>query len=277
MTMTLALATACSSTGATGEGGSAIPETSPTKASTTNSGSDATGTSEIDAEQGIEVPKVPGSSATEAPVMPEGALNDPPTAGRYVYRQDGYQTFGTLRFNFDPEGTFDVEPAAVKGGTARQVTTRRYADSRERETLTQFRSDAILLEQAIERIGSGATRQTFTCKTPDPVPVLPIPWRVGGKWKGGGECSGLILTYSAELREVEKRMVGSTQVRTLVIQAEYTISGDDLSQKTEATIWFAPDYRIVARQVESSSGTFQGTPFKRELTEQLESLAPSEI
>lgn len=214
-------------------------------------------------------------AASNAPADTVGSIDEPPSPGTYTYRQDGYQTFGTLRFDFDPEGSFEVAAPEPDGTTTRQRTIRRYSSNRERESLTLFRSDAILLEEAIERIGSGSARQTYTCRTPDPVPLLPIPWRVGSSWSGGGDCDGLSLDYEATLRAVEQREVGGTEVRSLVIDAAYTIEGDDLRQETTATIWFAPDHRLVVRQVESSSGTFSGTPFERELTEELVSLTPA--
>jgi hypothetical protein len=221
-----------------------------------------------------DVPSAAAVDGTTPP--PSGSIDDPPLPGRYRYRQDGYQTFGALRFNFDPEGTFDVADAERDGASFRQRTVRRYASSREREASTLFRRDAILLEEAIERIGAGNTRQTFTCRTPEPVPILPIPWRVGATWTGGGTCSGLQLSYEATLRAVEERMIDGASVRALVIDAAYTIDGEDLRQETETTIWFAPDHRLSVRQVERSSGEFQGTPFTRELTEELVSLGPTE-
>lgn len=239
---------------------------------------DATGAPDADPTGSgsvVETPEATPAATVTATSSASGSIDEPPAPGRYTYRQDGYQTFGALQFTFDPEGTFDVAVATEDGAQMRQRTVRRYADSREREASTLFRSDAILLEEAIERIGSGSTRQTFTCKTPDPVPILPIPWRVGATWSGGGSCADLELEYEATLRAVEQREVGGVEVRALVIDAEYTITGDDLRQETTTTIWFAPDHRLPVRQVERSEGSFQGTGFERELTEELVSLDPA--
>lgn len=266
------VATACSSTN--------VAQQEP--ANSSGDSSPATSTQIEAGSSGRAVPPPSTQPKDEAPdakvtatLKPQGDINDPPRHGTYTYRQDGYQTFGALRFNFDPEGSFVVQKPQREGRTARQVTIRRYAESRERETLTLFRSDAILLEQAVERLGSGATQQTVTCRTPEPVPILPIPWRVGGTWRGGGECSGLVLDYEATLRAVEKRIVSGVSVRTLVVDAEYTIRGEDLEQRTSSTIWFTPDHRMVIRQVESTEGTYQGAAFERELTEELVSLIPN--
>lgn len=175
----------------------------------------------------------------------------------------------------DPEGTYEISPAKGTGNARTQRTMRRYSSSRSRETTIAYRSDAILLVEVIERVSFGSYQREFRCRTQDPIPLLPIPWRVGGSWRGGGTCDGYTATYQATLLEVGRRTIEGTLVKVLVIDATATVRGDGLEQRSEIRMELAPDHRMIVHAVERSEGSLNGTPFKRDLTETLRSLRPA--
>lgn len=225
-------------------------------------------------------PEVPGGSApartaAAAPPPPTQPVTEPARAGTYRYRQQGKQTFGGLETDFEPVGTYEVSEPTGPSNARRQRTLRRYSSSRSRETTVAYRSDAILLVEVVERISFGTYQREFRCKTEEPIPLLPIPWKVGGTWRGGGSCNGLTADYQATLREIERYSIDGTSIRVLVIDARATVRGDGLEQDSEITMKLSPDHRLIVHAVERSEGSLNGTRFSRNLTETLETLRPA--
>jgi hypothetical protein len=247
---------------------SATPTTSPSGSAT------AKGTDEPKGSIPSGDAPAPSQSVVAAP-PPEQPATEPARPGTYRYKQEGKQTFGGLEMSFDPVGIYEVSKATGSGNDRKQKTMRRYSSSRSRETTVAYRSDAILLVEVVERISFGTSEREFRCKTAKPIPLLPIPWKVGGTWSGGGACNGFTASYEAKLREVDQYAIDGTTIRVLVIEATATVKGDGLQQESEITMRLSPDHRMIVHAVEHSEGTLNGTPFTRDLTETLETLRPA--
>lgn len=263
--LALTLLVACSSTTPTATPTTARP-TTPTTSSP--AASPTPGTPE-------STPSSAGSgtttSARKVTPPPAASATTPTLPGVYTYEQEGTQSFGGLTFAVDPEGSFTVSPA--RGTT--QETVRKYSSSRQRDATVRFDPDAISLVEATERVRFGADERSYRCKTAEPIVLLPLPARVGASWTGGGSCDSLTVSYDARIDRTELRTIQGARLSTFVVKAVVSVRGDGLTQDSTLTMWFSPDHRIIVRQVESSTGSLDGTPFGREFTETLRSLRPN--
>jgi hypothetical protein len=152
---------------------------------------------------------------------------------------------------------------------------RAYSSEQNQDQVLIFRSNAILLERITQRYGSGQFAQTFVCQIDPPLLAIKLPMTVGASWRDTASCSGLTMTYTAEVQRRATRTVGGIVVDTFVVRTVADASGDGIEQHSVSTMWISPLYRLAVRSVSTSDGSQGGFSFSSTMTEDLVSLTPA--
>lgn len=206
--------------------------------------------------------------ATTAPGKPAASKATAP--GTYALDSEGTVTLGSPGTPQDVSGESTLTIGPLKDGV--QHSTLHSEESGDTEQDIVVRDTGSYA--ASLKLSSPAFTKEFL---PDPPFLLmPDPAKVGSAWSWSATSTDGKTTAKAtnKLVRTESLTIGGTKVDTVVLQTRLVLSGD-VDFTADVTLWWAPSHRLPVKTRTVGQGSYNGFPFKTDITATMRSLKPA--
>jgi hypothetical protein len=206
---------------------------------------------------------------------PASAAADPltPRTGVYKLAVDGKEKvdFGPVSFcsralptattlvvssaQGEPSGSFDFDIRYYPGA----------AGQHDERHIYRYTRDRVLLGYENATVTCGGVQQASEVSYSPPQVRAELPLRVGASWDStGGDAQRTEDAHSSVLR-TETLQVGSTPVKTFVIETKVRITGSETGSRVQRW-WYAPSLALPVKWFEHIDGSRSGATYSEDAT-----------
>lgn len=247
------------------KGGGARGDTDESEGPGAGSGADAgegTSPSGGDNDRDGGAPGARSPSGDEDGNRPSASGALAPSAGTYVYRQQGYEEFcaaGCDRRPLPPRQSIETTVPQRSGSSATVVTEARASRGRVARTTTAYTRKAAHVTEVYVRFSYSGYTFDRTYRPEPPVESLRFPLTPGEAWSGSwrGKVSG---TYEAVVAGRGRMSAGGRSVEVVEVRTRTHFRGD-FNGRANASLWIDPKTKAVVKtagnlSVKSTYGSY---------------------
>lgn len=217
------------------------------------------------------------SPAAAAPVAPLStrapgtvAAQKATAPGVYTLDETGTVTLGDPGTPQDASGSTTLTVDPLRGGV--QHSTLRSDNTGDTAEDLLVRSTGTYI--ASLKLSSPAFTKELR---PQPAVLLvPDPAKVGTAWSWQATSTDGKTTATAtnKITGTQTLTIGGTRVLCAVVQTRLVLSGD-VDYTTDITVSWSPDYRLPVKTHATGKGTYNGFPFRTDITATMRSVKPA--